>query len=112
LGRDARQKRAGRWLLLVPLLFAVIGLPLMLKIVPPNHFYGIRTAATLASDPVWYEANFWSGLVAVLLGIPATFLNFAMARSAALTDRQKHLFPLLVLLFVAAAMIGAGLLAS
>lgn len=50
------------------ILFAVVGLvligisiPLILRKVPPNSFYGCRTRKTLSDPKIWYEANHISG---------------------------------------------------
>lgn len=36
---------------------ALVAVPLALRKVPPNRFYGFRTPATLQSKKIWYEAN-------------------------------------------------------
>ena len=38
-------------------LFIVLAIPLMLRKVPPNVFYGYRTRATLTNEALWYEVN-------------------------------------------------------
>ena len=50
------------------ILFAVVGLaligmsiPLIMRKVPPNAFYGCRTRKTLSDPKIWYEANHISG---------------------------------------------------
>lgn len=110
--RTGGSSAPGRWLLYLPLAFALIGLPLALGAVPPNGFYGVRTASTLASEATWYAANFRAGLVALLLGIPATVLNLWIARSASLGETYRQLLPIGVLLLVAGAMSVAGLSAA
>lgn len=42
---------------LAGLLFIAIGIPLALKRVPPNRWYGFRTAKTLSNQTIWYAAN-------------------------------------------------------
>ncbi len=112
MSRASKGRPIGKWLLLLPLLLGAVGLPLALEIVPPNSFYGIRTAKTLASEEAWYAANFWSGLAAMVLSIPATLLNFAIARSPSIAEDRKHHLPVLVLVVTAAGMIAAGLVAA
>jgi uncharacterized membrane protein len=46
---------------MVGLLFIGLSIPLILGRVPPNHFYGCRTARTLSDPKIWYEANRASG---------------------------------------------------
>ncbi len=50
------------------ILFAAVGLflmgisiPLIMRKVPPNSFYGCRTRKTLSHPKIWYEANHISG---------------------------------------------------
>jgi len=49
-------------------LFIGLGLPLALRRVGPNGWYGLRTPATMANEEVWYEANAISGRDFVALG--------------------------------------------
>ncbi|KAB2693112.1 MAG: hypothetical protein CMH69_15210 [Nitratireductor sp.] len=100
------------WIRFIPLLFAVVGMPLLLKMVPPNPFYGVRTKATLASVSVWYQANFWAGLVAVVLGLLAAGASAAIHRSATIPDNMKMLITVSATVVVAAAMTVAGIVAS
>lgn len=46
-----------------------LGIPLMRRRVRPNGLYGLRVAATLSNEKVWYEANAASGRDLVWLGI-------------------------------------------
>lgn len=100
------------WVRFIPLLFAVVGMPLVLKMVPPNPFYGVRTETTLASASVWYKANFWAGLVAVVLGLFAAGANAAIHRSASIPDNTKMLMTVSATVVVAGAMAVAGIIAS
>lgn len=87
-------------------------MPLVLKMVPPNPFYGVRTETTLASASVWYKANFWAGLVAVVLGLFAAGANAAIHRSASIPDNMKMLTTVSATVVVAGAMAVAGIIAS
>ena len=42
-------------------LVGLLGLPLYFGKIPPNRFYGFRTARTLADPKVWYPVNRVSG---------------------------------------------------
>jgi hypothetical protein len=53
----------------LPALVLVSGIPLALRIVPPNRFYGFRTATTFASTEAWYQINFATGLALIAAGI-------------------------------------------
>ena len=37
------------------------GLPLMLRLVKPNPFFGLHLSATRADETVWYDANAGTG---------------------------------------------------
>ncbi len=91
-----------------PLLFAVISLPLALGLVEPNPFYGVRTAATFASEEAWYRANRASGLAGVVAGLIGFVANVIVARSKA-PPQRKIWICLGIVLAAAAVMIVAGL---
>jgi uncharacterized membrane protein len=42
-------------------LMAVLAVPLALQVVPPNRYYGFRTARTLADREVWFRVNRFAG---------------------------------------------------
>ncbi len=52
----------------LPALMLVLGVPLALKLVPPNRFYGYRTATSFASPEAWYQINFATGLALIAAG--------------------------------------------
>jgi len=52
------------------ILFLVVSLPLILGLLSPNRFYGVRTVETLADKQLWYRVNRfcgWALLVSSLL---------------------------------------------
>ena len=56
---------------LFPLLsggLALLGIPQWIAMVGPNRFYGVRTAATLADEAVWYAVNRAAGRDLVFAG--------------------------------------------
>jgi SdpI/YfhL protein family len=53
----------------LPILVFLSAVPLTLKLVPPNRFYGYRTATTLSSLDAWYQVNFATGLAMIAAGI-------------------------------------------
>lgn len=57
------------WFAASGLLVIAFGVPLMLRRVPPNGFYGLRVPATFKDEQVWYDANAASGRDLVLFGI-------------------------------------------
>jgi len=50
-------------------LLIALSIPMVLRRVPPNAFYGLRVPATFKDEEVWYAANAASGRDMVLLGI-------------------------------------------
>ena len=56
-------------LLLTAVLLIVFALPLWLRMVPPNHFYGVRTRAALDDEQRWYAVNASAGFDLLVSGI-------------------------------------------
>jgi len=57
---------------LAPALLGIAaGVPLLLGLVPPNSWYGFRTAATLSSAANWYQLNRLGGTCMVCAGVAA-----------------------------------------
>ena len=60
----------------IPYVFAGIGIasiavsvPLILRRVPMNRWYGVRTRRAFASDEAWYEINAFGGRAFFLFGL-------------------------------------------
>jgi hypothetical protein len=66
----------------LPALMFVLGIPLALKSVPPNRFYGFRTSATFSSLEVWYKVNFATGLALIAAGIVAGSVILLLSHGA------------------------------
>ncbi len=45
-----------------------VSIPLVLKKIPPNQWYGFRVPKTFSSDHIWYEANRVAGIDLCLAG--------------------------------------------
>lgn len=57
------------------ILLALVNIPLVLKLVPPNGLYGFRTGLTQSSSAIWYPANAFMGwALLAAAGISATAL--------------------------------------
>ena len=56
-------------LLLTAVLLIVFALPLWLRMVPPNHFYGVRTRAALGDEQRWYAINASAGFDMLVSGV-------------------------------------------
>jgi uncharacterized membrane protein len=70
---------------IVGLLFIGLSIPLLLGRVPPNHFYGCRTARTLSDPKIWDEANRASGkdfLISGVLILAASLVTLVFGQGA------------------------------
>jgi uncharacterized membrane protein len=65
----------------IGILLIVLSLPLMLRWIPPNHVYGLRSPATLRDTSVWYDANALSGRHLLTLGLLMVALEFVLPAS-------------------------------
>jgi len=54
---------------------SLLGIPLWVALVKPNRFYGVRNAATLADEAVWYSVNRAAGRDLVVVGGVSLFLS-------------------------------------
>jgi hypothetical protein len=50
-------------------LLALISLPLILRLVGPNAWYGFRVKATLDNADLWYDANAYAGWRLLVAGV-------------------------------------------
>jgi hypothetical protein len=57
--------------LLLPLVTIAISIPLVMRKVPPNLWYGFRTRKTLSDTSLWYEANYRGGLNLIIASVIA-----------------------------------------
>jgi len=110
-GQDPAPEWAVWLVAATPLLFAIISLPMALDLIGPNPAYGVRTAATLASEEAWYRANHASGIAGVAAGIIGFAANVAVARSRASAQRRLGIC-LGIVLLATAVMIVPGLMAA
>ena len=63
-------------------MFAVISVPLIIGVVPPNGIYGFRTAATQSSPAIWYPANAFMGWALLAAAALSATLLIALPRTA------------------------------
>jgi uncharacterized membrane protein len=61
---------------------ALLSIPLILKVVPPNQFYGFRTPSTVASPSLWYRANAFAGWALLVGAVVSAFLIWGMSSGA------------------------------
>src|SRR5690606_33266991 len=96
------------WLLLaVPLVVAVLSVPMAFDWVEPNGFYGIRTAATRASEAAWYRANRAAGQAGLLAGLIGFAINVMIMRSGR-SILRKQVLGVAVLVGVTLVIVAAG----
>ena len=55
--------------ILIGALFIAVSVPLVLRKVPPNKWYGLRIPAAFSDETVWYEANARMGKDMLRLGV-------------------------------------------
>jgi len=80
------------------LFIAAICVPLVLRKVPKNMFYGMRTLKTMnGSDANWYEVNFLAGRAMLLSTLAAAALILA-AGLLPLPELQLSFLSMLLLL--------------
>ena len=56
---------------LLPIINILISLPLVLKLIPLNRWYGFRTRKTLSNPDIWYEANYKGGVGLIVASVVA-----------------------------------------
>jgi hypothetical protein len=56
---------------LLPIINVLISLPLVLKMVPLNRWYGFRTRKTMSDEAIWYEANYKGGMGLIVASVIA-----------------------------------------
>jgi uncharacterized membrane protein len=88
-------------------LFAVVGLvligisiPLIMRKVPPNSFYGCRTRKTLSDPKIWYEANHTSGIDFCVAGLIVFVSSLAMLILGQNVETNHAVATLLIILLL------------
>ena len=56
----------------------VLSIPLILRWVPQNRFYGLRIPPTCRNKSVWYDANALSGRHLFLFGVALIVLDYLL----------------------------------
>jgi uncharacterized membrane protein len=59
----------------------LLSIPLLLRWVPPNRFYGFRIPATRRNESVWYDANALNARHFLQLGLLMVALEFLLPQS-------------------------------
>lgn len=66
-------------LLIACALVAIVSIPLLMRLIPPNPIYGVRTRRTLADPAVWFEVNAFGGLAFLVAAAVTAILLMAFA---------------------------------
>ncbi len=85
-------------------LIAALSVPLALKMVPPNRYYGFRTTHTMADREVWFRVNRvagWGLIVAVSLTASLYFADPELASGRSLSGVLALVLPVIAALLVA-----------
>lgn len=93
---------------LAGLVQALISIPLILRRVKPNYWYGFRTRKTLENEAVWYDVNEHAGKRLFLSGI---LIMIAAIVFALIPKISTDLYAVLVLVVVSVTL-GIGLTQS
>ena len=59
----------------------LLSIPLILRRIPQNRFFGLEIPATCGNKRVWYDANALCGRHLLLLGLLMVMLEFLLPRS-------------------------------
>ena len=77
------------------ILFVGLSIPLIQKRVPPNRYYGFRTAKTLSEPKIWYEVNRIQGKDLFVAGALITISSLTMLLLAQSWRPEHVIFTLL-----------------
>jgi hypothetical protein len=81
----------------LPAVTFALGIPLALRWVPPNRFYGYRTATTFSSVEAWYQVNRATGLALIAAGLVSGFLVLFLDQGAiALKPEPRYILGILL----------------
>lgn len=84
----------------VGLLFVALSIPLIKERVPPNSYYGFRTAKSLSDPKIWYAINRMSGIDLLIAGALISLGSVAMLfLGHGLQPQQVALSLLLLMVF-------------
>ncbi len=79
----------------IGLTMTAIAIPLVLRMVPMNRYYGIRLPKAFKSDRNWYDINAYGGKVLLVYGVALTIFGIA-ARDWAPSPTSLWMAPFVV----------------
>jgi uncharacterized membrane protein len=77
-----------------------ISIPLIIRKVPPNSFYGCRTRKTLSDPRIWYEANHNGGIDFCIAGLIVFVSSLALLILGQNVDANRAVATLLIILLL------------
>jgi hypothetical protein len=72
-------------------LLSLLSVPLILRWVGPNPFYGLRVKATLKDPQLWFDVNSYAGWWMLAAGLSAIFAALALAFVPGITTDEYSL---------------------
>jgi uncharacterized membrane protein len=60
------------------LLFIGLAIPMILRKIPPNPYYGWRTPKAYSSNRIWYQINWYTGRDILVMGVVQVIYNLAL----------------------------------
>jgi uncharacterized membrane protein len=75
----------------IPGMMALLSLPMAMGMVPPNRFYGFRTAKTLSSPRIWYAANQRAGWLLFAAGVVSLLASLWITHMPGATPQVTQL---------------------
>lgn len=91
----------------LPVLTALLSLPLALRLIGPNPVYGYRTSTSMASPELWYKANAYAGWLGFAFSIVAFVINLYLLRSSSVNPEQRRFIAVVV--FAALMLVCGGI---
>lgn len=85
--------------------FIALSVPLILRKIPPNSWYGFRTHQTLSNDNIWYSVNHMAGMDFMIVG-------FIIIIVACLTYVFSNKFSTLIVEVINLSMMSVSILAA
>ncbi len=77
-------------------LFILLALPLAMRLVGPDRFYGVRTEKTLQNLEVWYAANTAGGSAMVVCAVLSIIIVFLLHTFWGTNTDLKVIIPVFV----------------
>ena len=88
----------------LPGLMLALGIPLVLRLVSPNRFYGFRTSTSFSSANAWYQINFATGLAMIAAGFVGCLLALLLSNGMiSLKPEPRYLAGILLTTLVTVA---------